>query len=107
MNYPGVINCDKQVIDKIQVAKDHNKFIDGHSPNIFGADLDAYAAAGILNDHECSNIQEMKDRLRRGLYVMIRQGTVCQDELNLLKVLLKKIIIDVYFVLMIDKQNLC
>lgn len=85
MNYPGVINCDKAVIDKIQLAKDNNKFIDGHSPNIFDSDLDAYAAAGILNDHECATVDEMKDRIRRGLYVMIRQGTVCQDELNLLK----------------------
>jgi adenine deaminase len=85
MDYPGVINGDKMVHDKLQVAKDYNKVIDGHSPNIYGSDLDAYAASGILTDHECENAQELKDRVRRGMYVMVRQGTVCQDESNLLK----------------------
>ena len=85
MDYPGVINGDKIVHDKLQVAKDYNKVIDGHSPNIYGSDLDAYAASGILTDHECENAQELADRVRRGMYVMVRQGTVCQDESNLLK----------------------
>lgn len=85
MDYPGVISGNKMVHDKLQVARDFNKVIDGHSPNIYNSDLDAYAASGILTDHECANAQELQDRIRRGMYVMVRQGTVCQDEVNLLK----------------------
>lgn len=85
MDYPGVISGNKIVHDKIQVAIDHKKVIDGHSPNIYNTDLDAYAASGILTDHECENAQELQDRIRRGMYVMVRQGTVCKDEINLLK----------------------
>jgi adenine deaminase len=85
MDYIGVIDGCDMVHDKIDVAKNHNKVIDGHSPNIFGSDLDAYAASGILTDHECANAEELQDRIRRGMYVMVRQGTVCKDEVNLLK----------------------
>ncbi|MBK5200155.1 MAG: adenine deaminase [Spirochaetaceae bacterium] len=85
MDYPGVISGNKMIHDKLQVARDHHKVIDGHSPNIYNTDLDTYAASGILTDHECENAQELQDRVRRGMYVMVRQGTVCQDETNLLK----------------------
>lgn len=85
MDYPGVINNSDLVIDKIQLAHDKNKIIDGHSPNIFESDLDAYSAAGIKDDHECATKEELEDRVRRGMYVMLREGTVCRDELNLLK----------------------
>ncbi len=85
MDYPGVINNSDLVIDKIQLAHDNNKIIDGHSPNIYSSDLDAYSASGIKNDHECATKQELEDRVRRGMYVMLREGTVCRDELNLLK----------------------
>jgi adenine deaminase len=85
MDYVGVINGCDVVYDKIDVAKKHHKVIDGHSPNIFGSDLDTYAASGILTDHECANAEELQDRIRRGMYVMVRQGTVCEDEVNLLQ----------------------
>ncbi|NCD05912.1 MAG: adenine deaminase [Spirochaetia bacterium] len=85
MNYPGVINSDESVIDKIQLAHDNNKIIDGHSPEVFGSDLDAYCAAGIKNDHECATKEDLEERISRGMYVMLREGTVCRDELNLLK----------------------
>lgn len=85
MNYPGVINNDESVIDKIQLAHDNNKIIDGHSPEVFGSDLDAYCASGIKNDHECATKEDLEQRISRGMYVMLREGTVCRDELNLLK----------------------
>ena len=85
MDYPGVINNSDLVIDKIQLAHDKNKIIDGHSPNIYNSDLDAYSSAGIKDDHECATKEELEDRIRRGMYVMLREGTVCRDELNLLE----------------------
>lgn len=85
MNFPGVINADDEVIEKLLVAKNENKIIDGHSPNIFGKDLNAYTSARILADHECSNIQEMNDRLERGMYILLRQGSACHDLRKLLK----------------------
>ncbi|MCY1152513.1 MAG: adenine deaminase [Sphaerochaetaceae bacterium] len=85
MDYPGVINNDDNVIDKIQLSHDSNKIIDGHSPNVFNSDLDAYCCAGIKTDHECATKEDLEDRISRGMYVMLREGTVCRDELNLLK----------------------
>ena len=85
MDYPGVIAGTDMVHDKLAVARNHNKIVDGHSPNIYNEDLDAYAASGIKTDHECATPQELKDRIRRGMYVMVRQGTVCEDEVTLLK----------------------
>ena len=79
MNFPGVIGGDEEVLDKILVAKQAGKLIDGHSPSVVGKGLNAYAAARINGDHECSTLSEMQDRLDRGMYIMLRQGTVCHD----------------------------
>lgn len=85
MDFPGVISGNKSVLDKILVAKDEDKIIDGHSPGIFGKDLNAYAAALIHTDHECSTVEEMHDRIERGLYILLRHGSVSHDLVNLLK----------------------
>ncbi len=85
MNYPGVIAGTEDVLDKLMVAYDNKKLIDGHSPNVFGKDLGAYAAARIHTDHECSTVKEMNDRISRGLYILMRQGSACHDLENLLK----------------------
>ena len=85
MNFPGVITGDESVIDKLMVAKDENKIIDGHGPGLTGKDLNAYTCAGILADHECSTIEEMEDRLERGLYIMLRQGSACHNLRELCK----------------------
>ncbi len=90
MNYVGVAASDSDILDKIMVAKDANKVIDGHSPVITGSLLDAYSASGVCNDHECATGEELKDRTRRGMYVLIRQGSACHDERNLLKGVNKK-----------------
>lgn len=79
MDYPGVISANPDVLDKIMVAKDNKKLIDGHVPAIEGNDLNAYASVGIKNDHECSTIKEMTDRIERGMYVLLRQGSACHD----------------------------
>lgn len=85
MNFPGVINADDMVLEKLLVAKKEGKFIDGHGPGITGKDLNAYTSAGILADHECSTVEEMNDRLERGLYILLRQGSACHNLRPLLK----------------------
>lgn len=84
MDFPGVIAGTDLVLDKIMEAKYLCKVIDGHSPAIGGAELDAYASTGILTDHECENEQELHDRIRRGMYVMLREGSACKNVLMLL-----------------------
>lgn len=85
MNYVGTANADSAVLDKIMVAKNAGKVIDGHAPAIEDAYLDAYSASGVCNDHECATGDELRNRIRRGMYVLIRQGSACHDERNLLK----------------------
>ena len=85
MNFPGVIAADEMVLDKLIAAKDEGKLIDGHGPGIAGKDLNAYAAARILADHECSTVEEMEDRLSRGMYILMRQGSACHNLRPLLK----------------------
>ena len=85
MNFPGIINAFESELDKIMVAKKEGKIIDGHSPGITGKDLNAYASALVHTDHECSTVEEMKDRLSRGMYVLLRQGSACHNLRPLLK----------------------
>ena len=79
MNYPGIINKGDDELNKILVAKNMHKVIDGHAPYVSGAELNAYAAAGVHTDHECTTTQEMIDRLERGMYVQMRDGSACHD----------------------------
>jgi adenine deaminase len=83
MNYPGVINRDKNVLEKILMAK--GKIIDGHGPLISGRELNAYVAAGVETEHECSSVDEMKNRLRLGMYIHIREGSAARNLKELIK----------------------
>ncbi|MCP0885731.1 adenine deaminase [Ligilactobacillus sp. WILCCON 0076] len=85
MDYPSVINATDQALAKILMAQKYHKRIDGHAPQVTGHNLDAYIAAGIDNDHECSTIEEMQARLARGMYVFLREGSVAHDLRTLLK----------------------
>ena len=85
MNFPGVIYTDEDVMDKIVAAKQQGKWIDGHGSGLEGNALNAYVAAGILADHECSTVEEMRDRLGRGQYILLRQGSACHNLRPLLK----------------------
>ncbi|WP_392566968.1 adenine deaminase [Utexia brackfieldae] len=84
MDYPSVINHADKMMDKLWMAKDHDRVIDGHSPGVSGKALNAYVMGGIMTDHECSTPQEMIDRLRLGQYILLREGSTCKDLLNLL-----------------------
>lgn len=85
MDFPGVIQAQDSVMEKILVARNLNKRIDGHSPMVSGKELNAYIAAGAQNDHECSTVEEMQARLSRGMYVFLREGSVTQNLRTLLK----------------------
>lgn len=85
MNFVGVAAADDAVLDKLMAAIRAEKLIDGHSPGLSGKSLNAYAAARIHTDHECSTVEEMHDRIARGMYVLMRQGSACHDLRPLLK----------------------
>lgn len=85
MNFPGVTLGHDDVLDKLLVAENLGKVIDGHSPGLKGKDLNAYAATKIKTDHECETIEDMHDRISRGMYVMLRQGSACHNLRTLAK----------------------
>lgn len=85
MDYTGVIAGDKKVIDKIIMADKRGKIIDGHGPMITGKDLNAYVAAGVKTEHECSTVKEMIERLRLGMYIHIREGSATKNLKELIK----------------------
>lgn len=85
MDFPGVISADSGVLEKLLAAKRAGKLIDGHAPGVAGKALNAYAAAGIRTDHECSTPEELSARIARGMYVLLRQGSACHNLKDLLK----------------------
>ena len=88
MNFPGVINTNDEVIKKIECAKKLGKPIDGHAPGLSGDSLKKYVAAGISTDHECSNLEEAKEKISLGMKILIREGSAARN-LNSLKELFR------------------
>lgn len=84
MNFPGVIAADADVLAKVHLGIAHGKIVDGHAPGLMGRDLDAYLVSGISNTHECSTLEEMEENLRRGSYVLIREGSAARNLKTLL-----------------------
>ena len=85
MNYPGVIQGDSEVLEKIKLTKEMGKRIDGHAPGLTGNDLVKYISAGIESDHECTNLEEaiekleVAKKLNQEFYIMIREGTAAKN----------------------------
>lgn len=79
MNYPGVINNNLEIKNKIEAAKKLNKPIDGHAPGISGSDLHKYAEAGISTDHECVNEKEALEKINAGMKIQIREGSAAKN----------------------------
>ncbi|KPK46533.1 MAG: adenosine deaminase [Dehalococcoidia bacterium SM23_28_2] len=73
MNFPGVVSADPHCLDKVSIAR--GRPIDGHAPGLTGKGLNAYLAAGPRSDHESTSLEEGRDKLRRGMHLMIREGT--------------------------------
>ena len=82
MNYPGVVHQSEEVLEKLRIAG--GKIIDGHAPQLSGKDLNAYIAAGISNDHECTTVAEAREKMRLGMNIAVREGSVTRDLLALL-----------------------
>ena len=82
MNYPGVISGDEEVLNKLRGFEDAIR--DGHAPGLSGRDLVAYVAAGIGSDHECTTVEEMREKLRLGMVVFIREATNAHNLVNLI-----------------------
>lgn len=89
MDYTGVINGNPGTLEKIKMAKERGKIIDGHGPMISGKKLNAYVAAGVKTEHECSTVEEMIERLRLGMYIHIREGSAARNLKELIKVVNK------------------
>lgn len=79
MNWPGVLNGDKEVVAKINLAKKYNKVVDGHAPGLRGDQAWAYASAGITTDHECFTAEEALDKLKVGMKIIIREGSAAKN----------------------------
>lgn len=77
MNYPGVIHGDPGVLEKLRLFGD--RILDGHAPSVTGKHLNAYATAGIMSDHECTTVEEAREKLRRGMMIFIREGTTTRN----------------------------
>lgn len=84
MNFPGVVNDDPEVIKKIETAKKYGKPIDGHAPGVTGEKLKKYVSAGISTDHECTTIDEAREKIKLGMKILIREGSAALnlDELK-------------------------
>lgn len=79
MNYPAVIHKESEVMEKIAAAHSAGKLIDGHAPCVRGKALDAYISAGITTDHECISYEEGKEKIEKGMKVLIREGSAAKN----------------------------
>lgn len=79
MNYPGVLFNDPVVMEKIAIAKEYGRPVDGHAPGVRGSDARNYIAAGISTDHECFTVEEALDKLQWGMHIIIREGSAARN----------------------------
>jgi adenine deaminase len=84
MDVNAVISCNEDMLDKISIAKNAGKSIDGHCPRINKKELNAYLRSNIRTDHECTNPAEALNKVSNGMYVMLREGSAARDLVNLL-----------------------
>ncbi len=77
MNFPGVVHGDPSVMAKLEAFRDLP--VDGHAPGLRGRDLDAYLAAGVESDHECVDLEEAREKLEKGMYIYIREGSTARN----------------------------
>jgi len=79
MNMPGILQGDEQLLAKIVATQQHGLVVDGHAPGLSGRDLCAYATAGVMSDHECTTLEEARQRIRQGMWLMIREGSAARN----------------------------
>lgn len=88
MNYPGVLLRDAEVMAKLALAE--GRPVDGHAPGLSGRDLSAYISAGIGSDHECTSIEEAREKMRSGMHIMLREGSAAKNLRDLLPLVTSK-----------------
>lgn len=88
MDFVSIINGNSNALEKIRIAKNSGLWVNGHAPLLSGGDLDAYISAGILSDHETTRFSEAVEKLRKGMFVFIREGSAWKDLKQLSKLLL-------------------
>jgi len=88
MNFPGVISSDDDLLDKMKIAS--GKRVDGHSPGLAGKALSSYITSGIASDHESTTMSEAKEKLEKGMYVMVREGTSEKNLKDIIPLVSKK-----------------
>ncbi|NHJ14658.1 MAG: adenine deaminase [Candidatus Thorarchaeota archaeon] len=79
MNYPGIIYRDPDILEKVRITLSMGKKIDGHAPGLHGVDLNAYTAARITSEHECTTLEEAEEKLSRGMHIHIREGSTAKN----------------------------
>jgi adenine deaminase len=87
MNYPGVVAGDAELLAKIAAAGDRR--VDGHAPGLTGRPLDAYLAAGVESDHECTTLEEAAEKRRKGMWIFARQGSASRNLATLIPIVLQ------------------
>lgn len=79
MNYPGVVFGDPGVLAKLEAARRDGVVVDGHAPGLRGRDLNAYIATGVGSDHECTNADEAREKLRKGMRILVREASTAKN----------------------------
>ncbi len=87
MDFPNIIGCEKSIINKIVMAKNVHKYMDGHAPGISGKELNGYILPGVRTEHECSTAEEAMERLRLGMHIMFREGSAARNLVDLIPAL--------------------
>ena len=85
MDFSGILNTSPHILSKIEKAK--KEIIDGHAPKLKGKYLNAYISAGIYSDHECTSSKEALEKLKRGMWIMIREGTGAKNLTSLVSII--------------------
>lgn len=84
MDFYGTVRADRDILEKAAAARQRGKLIDGHGPFLTGKELNAYVTAGVTSDHECSDIGEAMEKMRRGQWIMVREGTAAKNLTSLM-----------------------
>lgn len=79
MNFPGVLHCDPIMMEKIQIAKEYGRVVDGHAPGLRGNDMRAYIQSGISTDHECFTLDEALEKIEAGMHIIVREGSAARN----------------------------
>lgn len=90
MDMEATVAAEPFILEKLQVAHDSHKIIDGHGPSLTSFDLQTFVASGILTDHECTTVEELEERIASGMYVLLREGSASHDLRTLLKGITKE-----------------